>query len=67
VAERIDEAWAGFADYARFVVNEMGGRPIALLLGALTAAGATDWETAQFGPYAQSSASGNANISLKAA
>ncbi len=64
---RIADAWAGFADYAEFVVNEMGGRPIALLLGALTAAGATSWETAQFGPYGQSSASGNANVSLKAA
>ncbi|MDJ0948550.1 MAG: hypothetical protein QNJ94_06480 [Alphaproteobacteria bacterium] len=64
---RIDDAWAGFADYAGFVVNEMGGRPIALLLGALTAAGATKWETAQFGPYGQSSASGNANVSMKVA
>jgi len=64
---KVDEAWDGYPDYAQFVVGEMGGRPIALLLGALMAAGAARYETAQFGPYGQSSGSGNASVSLKRA
>lgn len=64
---KIAEAWAWFPEYADFVVSEMGGRALALMLGAISATGADNWETAQFGPYGQSSASGNANISLKAA
>ncbi|MGE5145945.1 MAG: hypothetical protein ACM3N5_04315, partial [Candidatus Eiseniibacteriota bacterium] len=64
---RIKECWEKFPDYAKFVVNEMGGRPIAFLLGGLTATGATKFQTAQFGPYGQSSASGNASVSLKVA
>ena len=61
---KIDAAWAGFADYAQFVVGEMGGRGLALLLGGLAATGAERFEAAQFGPYGQSSASGNANVTL---
>ncbi len=64
LAGRIDEAWEGFADYTKFVIGEMGGRGLALLLGGLAATGAERFETAQFGPYGQSSASGNANLSL---
>ena len=64
---KIDEAWAGFKTYAEFVVGEMGGRVLATMLGALAASGASRFDTAQFGPYGQSSGSGNANISLKAA
>ena len=64
LAGQIDEAWEGFADYAGFVVGEMGGRGLALLLGGLAATGAKRFETAQFGPYGQSSASGNANLTL---
>lgn len=64
---KIAEAWDWFPEYADFVVGEMGGRALALMLGAISAADADKWETAQFGPYGQSSASGNANISLKAA
>ena len=64
---RIQECWEWFPDYTKFVVGEMGGRPLALLLGGLAATGAKKFETAQFGPYGQSSASGNANVSLKVA
>lgn len=67
LAGRLDEAWRGFGDYAQFVVGEMGGRALALLLGGLAETGATRFETAQFGPYGQSSGSGNANVSLKLA
>jgi len=64
---RIEDAWAGYKEYAQFVVGEMGGRNIALLLGGLIESGAQRFDTAQYGPYAQSSGSGNANVSLKAA
>ena len=65
LAGDLNEAWAGFPDYAKFVVGEMGGKALALLLGGLTAASAGSFETAQFGPYAQSSGSGNANVSMR--
>ena len=64
---RLTAAWDGFTEYAQFVVAEMYGRPLATFLGALMAAGIENWETKQFGPYAQSSGSGNVNVSLKAA
>ncbi len=67
LAGRIGEAWETFPEYASFVVGEMGGRSLALLLGGLAATGAERFEAAQFGPYAQSSGSGNANLSLKVA
>ena len=60
----IDTVIDGFSDYARDGVVEMGGRAIATMLGA-TRAAATDkgkLAAAQFGDYAQSSGSGNANI-----
>ncbi|MCP4330662.1 MAG: hypothetical protein GY791_19895 [Alphaproteobacteria bacterium] len=63
----LDAAWQGFPQYAQFVVGEMGGKALALLLGGLAATGAGSFETTQFGPYGQSSGSGNANISLKRA
>ena len=60
----MDTVIDGFSDYARDGVVEMGGRAIATMLGA-TRAAATDkgkLAAAQFGDYAQSSGSGNANI-----
>lgn len=65
----IDDVIAAFPDYARNGVVEMGGRAIATMLGA-TRAFARDKLTrdkeqlkaAQFGAYAQSSGSGNANL-----
>jgi len=63
----IETAWNGFDDYARLVVAEMGGRALATLLGGLAASHGKKFDTAQFGPYAQSSGSGNANISMKVA
>ncbi len=65
LAGNVDRAWAGFPDYARKVVGEMEGRALALLLGGLAASGGSRFDTAQFGPYGQSSGSGNANISLR--
>lgn len=64
---RLEEAWTWFPDYAKIVDAEMGGRSLAFMLGGLMATGAGRFETAQFGPYAQSSAAGNANVSLKVA
>jgi 3,4-dihydroxyphenylacetate 2,3-dioxygenase len=58
------EIVAGFSDYSRVAVAEMGGRALATLLGvvqALSEAGAR-LEGRQYGGYAQSSGSGNANM-----
>jgi 3,4-dihydroxyphenylacetate 2,3-dioxygenase len=60
----IDEVIAGFGEYSRLAVAEMGGRALATLLGvtrALTDEGAR-LEGRQYGDYAQSSGSGNANL-----
>lgn len=64
---KIGECWAWFPEYTDFVVGEMGGRALAFFLGAVSTIETDQWENAQFGPYGQSSASGNANVSLKAA
>jgi 3,4-dihydroxyphenylacetate 2,3-dioxygenase len=60
----IDEAVAGFTAYSRFTGAEMGGRVLATLLGVVQALKAEGKPLAgrQFGEYAQSSASGNANV-----
>ena len=60
----IDNVIAGFADYAKFGVVEMGGRAIATMLGATRAIADErgPLAAAQFGGYAQSSGSGNANL-----
>jgi 3,4-dihydroxyphenylacetate 2,3-dioxygenase len=60
----IDEAIAGFTDYSRAVGAEMGGRALATLLGVLRAVAAEGRSLGgrQYGEYAQSSASGNANL-----
>lgn len=58
----IDEAIDGFAEYSRLVGAEMGGRVLATFLGLARAMAAEGKElkAAQYGEYAQSSASGNA-------
>jgi 3,4-dihydroxyphenylacetate 2,3-dioxygenase len=60
----VDAAIAGFAEYSRLTVAEMGGRALATLLGALKAMGSdgVTLEGRQYGDYAQSSGSGNANV-----
>ena len=60
----VDAALAGFADYSRLAVVEMGGRALATLLGVAKALGedGARLEGRQYGDYAQSSGSGNANI-----
>ncbi len=63
-AGEIETVISGFRDYARNGVVEMGGRAIATMLGATRASAAHKGPlaAAQFGDYAQSSGSGNANI-----
>ncbi len=63
---RIAEARTWFPDYTKAVVGEMGGRAIATLLGTLGDDEDAKFEGRQFGPYGQSSASGNASISIRA-
>jgi 3,4-dihydroxyphenylacetate 2,3-dioxygenase len=59
----IDELASGFADYCRLTVAEMGGRALATLLGALQSMReGLPLAGLQFGAYAQSSGSGNANV-----
>jgi 3,4-dihydroxyphenylacetate 2,3-dioxygenase len=60
----IDDAVAGFSAYSRFTGAEMGGRVLATLLGVVQALKAEGRPLAgrEFGEYAQSSASGNANV-----
>ena len=60
---RIAEAKAWFPEYNAAVVGEMGGRTLATFLGCLDET-STTYTGTQFGPYAQSSGSGNANISI---
>jgi 3,4-dihydroxyphenylacetate 2,3-dioxygenase len=50
-------------DYSKAAVAEMGGRTISTMIGAIDAMAARGpVEGRQYGPYAQSSASGNANV-----
>ena len=53
-----------FADYNRLAVAEMGGRVLATFLGVLKALSdkGTQLRGRQYGGYAQSSGSGNANL-----
>jgi 3,4-dihydroxyphenylacetate 2,3-dioxygenase len=62
----IESIIAGFGDYSRLAVAEMGGRVLATLLGVLRAMAPATRPLIgrQFGEYAQSSGSGNANIVL---
>lgn len=63
IAGRIAEARAWFPEYASAVVGEMGGRALATLLGTMEDTVAFEGRT--FGPYGQSSASGNQSVSIK--
>ena len=60
----LGEIVAGFSDYSRLAVAEMGGRALATLLGVTQALsdGGARLEGRQYGGYAQSSGSGNANV-----
>ena len=60
----VREALAWFPEYSRAVVAEMNGKPLATLLGALQALEEEGAKLTgeQFGGYAQSSGSGNANV-----
>lgn len=60
----VAELVGGLADYNRTAVAEMGGRALATMVGVLEAMG-RDGEPLlgrQYGDYAQSSGSGNANV-----
>ena len=60
----IAEIIGGFPEYSRLAVAETGGRALATLLGVLEAMGRDTRGLAgrQYGGYAQSSGSGNANV-----
>ena len=60
----IADAIAWLPEYSRAAVAEMNGKPLAVMLGALQAlvADGAKLKGEQFGGYAQSSGSGNANI-----
>jgi 3,4-dihydroxyphenylacetate 2,3-dioxygenase len=60
----VADAIAWFPEYHRAVVAEMNGKPLATMLGALQALSEDGAKLVgeQFGGYAQSSGSGNANI-----
>lgn len=60
----VKEMSASFPEYSRAVVAEMGGKPLATLLGALQALDEVGAKLVgeQFGGYAQSSGSGNASV-----
>jgi len=60
----IDDVVADFGDYSKITVAEMGGRVLATLLGVTRAVQNTGATLAgrQYGQYAQSSGSGNANV-----
>jgi 3,4-dihydroxyphenylacetate 2,3-dioxygenase len=61
-AGALEEAIEGFTEYSRFVGAEMGGRPLATMLGVAKAMAAEGKALAgrQYGEYTQSSGSGNA-------
>ena len=61
---RIAEAKSWFKEYNDAVVGEMGGRNLATFLGCLDETSARPYTGKQYGPYTQSSGSGNANIAL---
>lgn len=59
---RIAEAKSALPTYAKEVVAEMGGRPLAVFLGGLDAR--RQYTGKQYGAYGQSSGSGNANVAV---
>ncbi len=62
---RVAEARAGFPDYADRVKAEMGGRPIATMLGTID--GGTAYAGETYGAYGQSSGSGNISLAVRPA
>ena len=64
---KADELAAWLPDYARGAVAEMGGRPLAALVGAMQAMAEAGGALGgrQYGPYAQSSGSGNATVCVQ--
>jgi 3,4-dihydroxyphenylacetate 2,3-dioxygenase len=60
----VSEIAAEFGDYSRVAAAEMGGRALATFLGVTQALsdGGASLEGRQYGGYAQSSGSGNANV-----
>jgi 3,4-dihydroxyphenylacetate 2,3-dioxygenase len=58
----VNDAIGGFTEYSRFVGAEMGGRPLATMLGVAQAMAKEGKSIVgrQYGDYAQSSGSGNA-------
>jgi 3,4-dihydroxyphenylacetate 2,3-dioxygenase len=62
----LDEAIGSFPEYCRYVGAEMGGRPLATMLGVARAMAGEGTELAgrQYGEYAQSSGSGNVVLLL---
>ena len=62
----VAEAIAWFPEYSRAVVAEMNGKPLAGMLGALQALAeeGVGLRGEQYGGYAQSSGSGNANVAV---
>jgi len=65
VEGRISEAKAGFADYAEAATLEMGGRPLATLLGCLDDKNGGRFTGRMYGTYGPSSGSGNACIAVR--
>ncbi len=63
-AGRIEQAIAWLPEWSREVVAEMGGRVAAAFLGSLRAWAGAPTRMLRFGPYAQSSASGNVSIAI---
>ena len=62
---QIADAKAWFPEYNKAVVAEMGGRTLATFLGCLDETSEVTYYGRQYGPYTQSSGSGNANILLR--
>ncbi len=67
VEGRITEAKDGFAEYAEAVTTEMGGRPLATMLGCLDDKSGERFAGLQHGSYGPSSGSGNACIAIRPA
>ena len=63
-AGRIKEAKQWFPEWAKQVVTEVGGRVHAVMLGSMDEA-RERYTGVQYGPYGQSSASGNASVCVR--
>ena len=61
----VEQAIEEFPHYAKAAVAEMGGRVLAALLGALRVLQPKGLVGRQYGPYTQSSGSGNANLLIR--